>query len=75
MVREDDLWLIPLRGPPRSGGLLLKQRNPPAGDRSLLVREVLADRPPVTGDRKAFWTMHSKRCGFRWGGRRGDPHV
>lgn len=52
MVREDDLWLIPLRGP-RSGGLLLKQRNP-AGDRSLLVREVLADRP-VTGDRQAFW--------------------
>ncbi len=52
MVREDDLWLIPLRGP-RSGGLLLKQRNP-AGDRSLLVREVLADRP-VTGVHRAFW--------------------
>nr|WP_255497290.1 MULTISPECIES: hydrogenase maturation protease [unclassified Mycolicibacterium] len=52
MVREDDLWLIPLRGP-RSGGLLLKQRNP-AGDRSLLVREVLADRP-VTGVHQAFW--------------------
>lgn len=52
MVREDDLWLIPLRGP-RSGGLLLKQRNP-AGDRSLLVREVLADRP-VTGIHQAFW--------------------
>lgn len=52
LVREDDLWLIPLRGP-RSGGLLLKQRNP-AGDRSLLVREVLGDLP-VTGVHPAFW--------------------
>lgn len=52
MVRDDDLWLIPLRGP-RSGGLLLKQRNP-AGDRSLLVREVLSDRP-VSGPHQAFW--------------------
>ncbi len=52
VLRDDALWLIPLRGP-RSGGLLLKQRNP-AGDRSLLVREVLADIP-VTGVRQAFW--------------------
>ncbi|MBI3691607.1 MAG: peptidase M52, partial [Mycolicibacterium aromaticivorans] len=52
MVRDDDLWLFPLRGP-RSGGLLLKQRNP-AGDRSLLIREVLADRL-VTGVHQAFW--------------------
>ena len=52
VVRDDDLWLIPLRGP-RSGGLLLKQRNP-AGDRSLLVREVLDDRLP-TGVRAACW--------------------
>ena len=52
VVRDDDLWLIPLRGP-RSGGLLLKQRNP-AGDRATLVREVLADRIP-TGVREAFW--------------------
>lgn len=52
MVRDDDLWLIPLRGP-RSGGLLLKQRNV-AGDRSLLVREVLGDRP-VAGIHRAFW--------------------
>lgn len=52
MVRDDDLWLIPLRGP-RSGGLLLKQRNP-AGDRSLLVREALGDRS-VTGTHQAFW--------------------
>ncbi|WP_431240907.1 hypothetical protein ACQ86B_07485 [Mycolicibacterium aichiense] len=52
MVRGDDLWLFPLRGP-RSGGLLLKQRNP-AGDRSLLIREVLADRL-VTGVHQAFW--------------------
>ncbi len=50
--RDDDLWLIPLRGP-RSGGLLLKQRTP-AGDRAVLIREVLADRVPV-GVREASW--------------------
>jgi hydrogenase maturation protease len=52
VVRGSDLWLIPLRGP-RSGGLLLKQRNP-AGDRTTLVREVLADCIP-DGVREAFW--------------------
>lgn len=52
VVRDGDLWLIPLRGP-RSGGLLLKQRNP-AGDRSLLIREVIADRA-LTGVTGAFW--------------------
>lgn len=52
MVRDDDFWLIPLRGP-RSGGLLLKQRNT-AGDRATLVREVLSDRIP-TGTHQAFW--------------------
>ena len=52
VVRDSDLWLIPLRGP-RSGGLLLKQRNP-AGDRTILVREVLADCIP-DGVREAFW--------------------
>lgn len=52
VVRDGDLWLIPLRGP-RSGGQLLKQRNP-AGDRSLLVREVLQDAP-VIGVHRAFW--------------------
>jgi hydrogenase maturation protease len=51
-VRDDQLWLLPLRGP-RSGGLLLKQRNP-AGDRAVLVRELLADVIP-TGVRRAFW--------------------
>lgn len=55
--RADELWLIPLRGP-RSGGLLLKQRNP-AGDRAVLVREVLADRIP-TGVRQAFWDDGNK---------------
>lgn len=50
--RDDVLWLIPLRGP-RSGGLLLKQRNP-AGDRTALVREVLEDHIP-TGVQRAFW--------------------
>jgi len=52
LVRGDQLWLLPLRGP-RSGGLLLKQRNP-AGDRSALVRDVLDDRIPV-GVRPAYW--------------------
>lgn len=50
--RDGELWLIPLRGP-QGGGLLLKQRTP-AGDRCVLVREVLQDRLPV-GTRTAFW--------------------
>lgn len=41
VLRDDVFWLIPLRGP-RSGGLLLKQRNP-AGDRSVLVAELLRE--------------------------------
>ncbi len=60
MVRDECLWLIPLRGP-RSGGLLLKQRNP-AGDRSVLITEVLRDqvdgpvaKPCLSGSRRAFW--------------------
>lgn len=51
-VRDNQLWLLPLRGP-RSGGLLLKQRNT-AGDRAVLVREVLGDIIP-TGMRPAYW--------------------
>ncbi|WP_409347388.1 hydrogenase maturation protease [Mycolicibacterium mucogenicum] len=51
-VREDQLWLLPLRGP-RNGGLLLKQRNA-AGERAVLMRELLADIIP-TGTRRAFW--------------------
>ncbi|HTI74584.1 MAG TPA: hydrogenase maturation protease [Mycobacterium sp.] len=51
-VEGDQLWLLPLRGP-RNGGLLLKQRNA-AGDRAVLVREVLHDAIP-TGSRHAFW--------------------
>jgi len=52
VFRDGELWLFPLRGP-SSGGLLLKQRNP-AGDRAVLVREVLSDGFPV-GIRTAFW--------------------
>lgn len=51
-LRDGELWLLPLRGP-RSGGLLLKQRNP-AGDRAVLVREVLADDIPA-GRHPATW--------------------
>lgn len=51
-LRCGQLWLLPLRGP-RNGGLLLKQRNA-AGDRAVLVREVLGDIVP-TGVRQAHW--------------------
>lgn len=55
--REGQLWLLPLSGP-RSGGLLLKQRNL-AGDRSALVREILDGgldgRPVPVGVRAARW--------------------
>ena len=50
--RDGELWLFPLRGP-SSGGLLLKQRNT-AGDRAVLVREVLPDGFPA-GERAASW--------------------
>ncbi len=59
-VRDDQLWLLPLRGP-RSGGLLLKQRNA-AGDRALLIRELLDDEIP-TGLRQAFWD--ESQCALR----------
>ncbi|CAA0130475.1 Hydrogenase 2 maturation protease [Mycolicibacterium vanbaalenii] len=52
VVRDDVFWLIPLRGP-RSGGLLLKQRNP-AGDRSVLIHELLRE-PLLPGVFRAFW--------------------
>lgn len=55
--RDGELWLYPLRGP-SSGGLLLKQRNP-AGDRAVLIHEVLADGVPV-GVRAAFWDDEHK---------------
>lgn len=47
-----ELWLLPTRGA-AAGGMLLKQRNP-AGDRSVLVREVLHDDLPA-GRLPAFW--------------------
>lgn len=50
--RGVELWLLPTRGP-SAGGLILKQRNP-RGDRSVLVRETLADEPHC-GVRPAFW--------------------
>ena len=57
VAREGELWLYPLRGP-SSGGLLLKQRNP-AGDRAVLIHEVLADGFPV-GIRAACWDDEHK---------------
>ncbi len=47
-----EIWMLPLRGS-SSGGLLLKHRNV-AGDRAVLVREVLADDVPA-GRRRAVW--------------------
>lgn len=55
--RDGELWLYPLRGP-SSGGLLLKQRNS-AGDRAVLIHEVLADGVPV-GIRAACWDDEHK---------------
>ncbi len=52
VMRDGTFWLIPLRGP-RSGGLLLKQRNP-AGDRSVLVSELLRETS-LQGVFQAFW--------------------
>ncbi|WP_420714687.1 hydrogenase maturation protease [Mycobacterium sp. Aquia_213] len=70
VLRDGDLWLIPLRGP-RSGGLLLKQRNP-AGDRSLLIREVIADRA-ISGVAGAFWDDATKSLRIPLQGRREPP--
>ncbi len=50
--RDRELWLLPTRGA-AAGGLVLKQRNT-AGDRAVLVREVLEDAP-ILGLRQAFW--------------------
>ncbi len=55
--RDGELWFFPLRGP-SSGGLLLKQRNP-AGDRAVLVREVLPDGFPG-GRHAASWDDEHK---------------
>lgn len=52
LVKEPELWLLPMRGA-AGGGLLLKQRNL-AGDRSVLIWEVLPDET-CTGKRTAFW--------------------
>lgn len=51
-VRDGELVLVPLHST-ASGGMLLKQRNA-AGDRAVLVREVLGDES-ATGIRTARW--------------------
>lgn len=64
MLKGDEVWLLPTRGP-TAGGLLLKQRNP-AGDRSLLAAPYL---PPDTeaGRWLAFWDERAGalRAAFR----------
>lgn len=57
VCRDGELWLFPLRGP-SSGGLLLKQRNP-AGDRAVLVHEMVGDGFR-TGVHAAFWDDEHK---------------
>lgn len=52
MVKVPELWLLPMRGA-AGGGLLLKQRNR-AGDRSVLIWEILPDGTMI-GQRAAFW--------------------
>ncbi len=52
VLRDHELWLLPLVGP-EGGGLLLKQRNA-RGDRSTLVWESLPPVAPV-GERAAVW--------------------
>ncbi len=56
LLRDGELWLLPLRGP-SAGGLLMKQRNL-RGDRSVLMNELL---PPATapGQRAASWDAES----------------
>lgn len=44
LLRDGELWLLPTRGA-AGGGLHLKQRNL-AGDRSLLIHEILPDAQP-----------------------------
>jgi hydrogenase maturation protease len=56
-VQDDELLVVPLRGT-AAGGLLLKQRNA-AGDRCVLVREVLDDRIPH-GVRAGRWDDRAK---------------
>jgi hypothetical protein len=52
LSRQGQLWLLPLHSA-SSGGLVFKQRNP-AGDRCLLIREVLNDEFPI-GVRAGLW--------------------
>ena len=51
LVRGNEMWLMPTRGA-AGGGLILKQRNA-AGDRSVLIWEVLPQHP--VGARPAIW--------------------
>lgn len=57
LVRDAELWLLPLRGA-AAGGLLLKQRNL-AGDRCVIIWEVLPENTPP-GIRPVFWDDRSK---------------
>lgn len=64
MVKGDELWMLPTRGPV-AGGLLLKQRNT-AGDRSLLAAPYLPAETEA-GRWLAFWDERAGalRAAFR----------
>jgi hypothetical protein len=56
MVREGELWLLPAHRP-AAGGLLMKQRNA-AGDRSVLIWEMLPGGTPdgmAPGTLTGYW--------------------
>ncbi len=64
MVKGDEVWMLPTRGPV-AGGLLLKQRNPD-GDRSLLAAPYLPAEAEA-GRWPAFWDERAGalRAAFR----------
>lgn len=64
VARAGELWLMPLHSA-ASGGLVLKQRNA-AGDRSVLVREILADQIPI-GVRSGRWDAEQGALRIRLG--------
>ena len=68
LVKPGEWWLLPTRGA-AAGGLLLKVRNP-AGDRAVLVRDLLDElggtvRPGVL---PASWDHHAGALRVQLGG-------
>lgn len=68
LLKPGELWLLPTRGA-AAGGLLLKVRNP-AGDRAVLVRELLDESSDGTlpGPLSAYWDQQTGALRVRLGG-------